>query len=67
MEKLEKKVLFGLSIVLCGLAVTMAIAQTIMMNGFHPVIFAFWAMAGFSIFFVKHTKNEMKNGRNGSK
>lgn len=62
MKKLEKKVMFGLSIVLCGLAVTMAIAQTIMMNGFHPVILAFWAMVVFAIFFVKHTKNQLKNG-----
>lgn len=62
MEKLEKKIQFGLSIVLCVLGFTMAIAQTIMMNGFHPVILAFWAMVVFAIWFVKHTKSEMKNG-----
>ena len=63
MEKLEKKIQFGLSIVLCGLTVTMATAQTVMMNGFHPAILAFWAMAVLAIFFVKHSKNEMKNGK----
>lgn len=62
MEKLERKIQLGLSIVLCGLSVTMATSQTIMMNAWHPAIIAFWAMAAFAIWFVKHSKNEMKNG-----
>lgn len=61
MEKLEKKIQFGLSVVICALAVTMATAQTIMMEGWHPAVLIFWAMVFVSLLLVRVTYKELKN------
>lgn len=57
MEKFQ----FILAIVLCVLGFTMATAQTILMDGFHPVILAFWAMAFLTTIILRITKKELED------
>jgi hypothetical protein len=57
MEKFQ----FGLAIVLCVLGFTMATAQTILMNGFHPAIILFWAMAFLTTAILRITKKELED------
>lgn len=57
MEKFQ----FGLAIVLCVLGFTMATAQTILMDGFHPAIILFWAMAFITTVILRITKKELED------
>lgn len=64
MEKLEKKIQMCLSIVLALLTLTMATAQTIMCEEFHPVMIIFWIMVMLTIALVYNSYNELKdNGK----
>lgn len=64
MEKLAKKFQMGLSIVTCFLTITMATAQTIMCDEFHPVMIIFWIMVLLTIALVYNSYNELKeNGK----
>jgi hypothetical protein len=57
MEKFQ----FGLAIMLCVLGFTMATAQTILMDGFHPAIILFWAMAFLTTIILRITKKELED------
>ena len=57
MEKFQ----FVLAIVLCVLGFTMATAQTILMDGFHPAIIVFWAMAFLTTIILRITKKELED------
>lgn len=56
MEKFQ----FGLAIVLCVLGFTIATAQTILMDGFHPAIILFWGMAFLTTAILRITKKELE-------
>lgn len=62
MEKLEKKFQMCLSVVICVLTITMATAQTIMCDEFHPVMIIFWVMVMLTIALVYNSYNELKDG-----
>ena len=57
MEKFQ----FVLAIVLCVLGFTMATAQTILMDGFHPARIVFWAMAFLTTIILRITKKELED------
>lgn len=60
MKNLEQKFQLGLSVTICVLAFVIATAQTIIADGFHPFLLAFWGMGIATTILVKISYNELK-------
>lgn len=53
---------YGLSVLLATLLIVMAVAQTILADGFHPMLIVFYIMALLGVLIVKLSKDEYKHG-----
>lgn len=62
MNKLALLFQYGLSVLLVTLLIVMAVAQTIMCDGFHPMLIVFYIMVLLGVAIVRLAKKELKNG-----